>query len=287
VIDEHQYLFILCSHSSGSTALWRLLQTSPHVSALPVEGQFVEAVGPLMRKTPWNPQEPMPWPAIKAEWEKVWDMSRPILLEKSPPHLIRAQAIEQAFPNAHFIVMVRNPYAYCEGTKRRGRTGLGYPRNATYAQIAGGWVREGQHQMDNLRLLQRTLCLTYEELAENPAAAAAKVLSFMPGLERLDVQAAHLIHSLEGWLERPITNLNSVQIARLSAEDIHEINAVLYNHSKIMAFFGYDYLADAYDSLNRVRLAFATLFTRHIRRNIQRVLRRTRRAGQNPPLEPK
>jgi hypothetical protein len=226
----------------------------------------------------------MPWPAIKAEWEKVWDMSRPILLEKSPPHLIRAQAIEEAFPNAHFIVMARNPYAYCEGTKRRGRTGLGYPRNASYAQIATGWARECQHQMDNLQRLQRTLCLTYEELADNPAAAAEKVLAFMPGLERLDVQAAHLIHSLEGWLERPITNLNPVQIARLSAEDIHEINAVLHDYSKIMAFFGYDFLADAYSSMDRTRLAIKTFFTRHVRRNVQRVMRRTRRAG-GPPLE--
>ena len=283
-MDEHQYLFILCSHSSGSTALWRLLQTSPHVSALPVEGQFVEAVVPLMRKTPWNAQEPLPWPAIKAEWEKVWDLRRPILLEKSPPHLVRAKAIEESFPNAHFIVMVRNPYAYCEGTKRRGRTGLGYRRDATYAQIARGWAREGQYQMGNLRGLQRTVCLTYEDLADDPAAAAAKVLAFMPGLERLDVQAAHLIHSLEGWLERPITNLNPVQIARLSAEDIHEINAVLYDHPKIMAFFGYDYLVDAYAPLDRARMALKTFYTRHIRRNMQRVMRRTRRAG-SPPLE--
>jgi hypothetical protein len=284
-MDEHQYLFILCSHSSGSTALWRLLQTSPHVSALPVEGQFVEAVGPLMRKTPWNPQEAMPWPAIKAEWEKVWDMNRPILLEKSPPHLLRAQAIEAAFPNAHFIIMVRNPYAYCEGTKRRGRTGLGYQRSATYAQIATGWAREGQYQMENVQQLQRAIYLTYEELADDPARAAARVLAFMPALERLDVEAAHLIHSLEGWLERPITNLNLVQIARLSADDIHEINGVLYNYSKIMAFFGYDFLADAYGSADRARLAFRTLFTRHIRRNLQRLLRRTRRAGQAAPVE--
>jgi hypothetical protein len=286
-MDEHQYLFILCSHSSGSTALWRLLQTSAQVSALPVEGQFIESVGPLMRKTPWNPQEPLPWPAIKAEWEKVWDMSRPILLEKSPPHLIRAQAIEQAFPNAHFIVMVRNPYAYCEGTKRRGRTGLGYKRDASYAQIAAGWIRENQFQMENLQHLQRAVCLTYEELADQPAAAAEKVLAFMPALERLDIEAAHLIHSLEGWLERPITNLNPVQIARLSAADIAEINTVLRSHPAIMDYFGYTYLAGAYHSLNRARFALATLYSRHIRRNLQRVIRRTRRTGQNPPLETK
>lgn len=286
-MDEHQYLFILCSHSSGSMALWRLLQTSPNASALPVEGQFIEGVEPLLRKAPWDPKEPMPWPAIKAEWEQAWDMNRPILLEKSPPLLIRAQAIEQAFPNAHFIIMVRNPYAYCEGTKRRGRNGLGYSRTATYAKIAKGWVREGEFQLENLRLLQRALCLTYEELVDNPAAAAEKVLAFMPGLERLDVAAAHLIHSPKAWRERPITNLNAVQIARLSAEDIHEINAVLQNHPKMMAFFGYDYLADAYDPKDRARLAFRAFFSRHIRRNIHRLARRTRRTGPIPPLEVK
>lgn len=275
--NEHHYLFVLCSHSSGSTALWRLLQTSPNVSALPVEGQFVEPVGPLMRKTPWNEQAVLPWPAIKAEWEKLWDLGRPILLEKSPPHLVRAHSIEQAFSNAHFIVMVRNPYAYCEGSKRRGRTGLGYGRDASYAQIARGWVREGEHQMGNLRLLQRVMCITYEELADKPAATVAKLLAFMPGLERLDSQAAHLIHSLEGWLERPLTNLNAVQIARLSAGDVAEINGVLRQHPEVMTFFGYDYLAGAYHPLARVRLASAALFTRYVTRNVQRLARRAHR----------
>jgi hypothetical protein len=254
--------------------LWRLLQTSRHVSALPVEGQFIETVEPHIRKAPWNPQHDLPWPIIKTEWEAVWDMDRRILLEKSPPHLLRAPAIEQAFDPAHFIVMVRNPYAFCEGTKRRGRVGLGYRRDASYGEIARGWIRETQLQVQNLQQLQRTLCLTYEELTDRPEETAEKLLAFMPGLERLDIQASHFIHSVAGWLDRPLTNLNPAQIARLSAGDIAEINRVLSEEPELLAHFGYHLQTGAYPGLSRIRLSANTLFTRHVTRTFQRLGRR-------------
>lgn len=278
---KHRHLFILCSHSSGSTALWRLLQTSPHVSALPEEGQFIGEVAPLMRKAPWNDKTELPWATIKAEWDKVWDLDKSILLEKSPPHLLRAQAIEQVFENACFIVMVRNPYAYCEGTKRRGRTGLGYGREATYAQIAEGWVRETQHQIRNLQLLQRVIGLTYEELTNRPAKTKAKVLAFMPELETLDHQATFMIHSLAGWLEQPLTNLNSQQIARLSAADVAEINSVLQYHPAVMAHFGYDFMVKAYSPRVRAQITLSTLFTKYVTRTMQRLTRRTTNRAPN------
>jgi hypothetical protein len=280
---EHQHLFILCSHSSGSTALWRLLQTSPHVSALPQEGQFTGEVAALMRKAPWNEKTELPWATIKAEWDKVWDLGKPILLEKSPPHLLRAQAIEQAFVNASFIVMVRNPYAYCEGTRRRHRTGLGYGRDASYAQIAEGWVRETQRQINNLQDLQRVMGFTYEELTNRPAKTAAKVLAFMPELETLDHQATFMIHSLSGWLERPLTNLNTRQIARLSAADVAEINSVLQYHPAVMAHFGYDFMVKAFSPTVRAQITLSTFFSKYVTRTMQRLTRRATNRGPNLP----
>jgi hypothetical protein len=262
-----------------------LLQTSPQVSALPEEGQFISAVEPLMRKAPWNEQTELPWPIIKNEWNKHWDLNKPILLEKSPPHLLRAQAIEQNFENSYFIIMVRNPFAYCEGTKRRGRTGLGYSRDASYSQIAEGWVNEGRHQVHNLRVLQRVLCVTYEELTDNPAETTARLLAFMPALQSLNIQAAFLIHSLSGWVERPLTNLNAKQIARLSAEDIAEINAVLQKHPAILAQFGYEVMPGAYSLTARTHLAISTLYTKYVSRTIQRLTRRTRRTNRGQHIQ--
>lgn len=265
------YLFILCSHSSGSTALWRLLQTSPHAAGLPVEGQHIEAVQAVMRQAPWNEGYQPPWPAVKAEWHKFWDGHKAILLEKSPPNLVRALAIEEAFEPACFVVMVRDPYAFCEGTKRRGRAGMGYRPGATYRQIAEGWARESRLQMKNIAELKRVSWLTYERLSDDPAGASQQLLHFLPQLERLDVASSFHIHSAQGWLSRPITNLNRQQIAHLSSADIAEINAGLKDHADVMAFFGYSHLEQAYPWPVRWRLGWSELFTKYVTRNWQRL----------------
>lgn len=265
------HLFILCSHSSGSTALWKLLQTSPHVSALPVEGQHIEAVQPLIRQAPWNEQHPLPWPEIRAEWQKFWDPAKPILLEKSPPHLVRALAIEENFENAHFVVMVRDPYAFCEGTKRRGRAGIGYRPGAPYADIANGWARESRLQMKNIHQLARVTWLTYEKLSDDPAGAAHQLLQFIPQLESLDVTSSFHIHSAQGWLNRPLTNLNHQQIAHLTTADIQAINTTLKTQTEVMAFFGYPYLEKAYPVLSRWQFHLAESFTKYVTRNWQRL----------------
>ena len=88
------YLFVLSPPRSGSTVLWKLLATSPNVSALPKEGQFLDSVRPLMRGQHWNPEQQFPWQTIKTEWEKIWDFHKPIKLDKSPPNLLRAKEIE-------------------------------------------------------------------------------------------------------------------------------------------------------------------------------------------------
>ena len=67
------------------------------MSSLPVEGQFLPELAGLARDKPWDVTRPLPWPEIKAVWESVWDMSKPVLLEKSPPNLIRTQDIEANF----------------------------------------------------------------------------------------------------------------------------------------------------------------------------------------------
>lgn len=243
--EKHQHIFILCTHSSGTTALWRLLGTSPNVASLAKEGQFLPSVRDIMRAHPWDENHPLPWPQIKQAWYEEWDLSKPILLDKTPPSVIAAFEIEQVFEDAYFVVMVRDPYAYCEGTKRRGYGGLGYGRDATYAEIAQGWVREGQYQLKNIDKLERTMWLTYEQLTENSAVVVNRLLDFMPQLQALDTSASFSIRSVEGRQQRPLVNLNGKQIARLSAEAIDEINGVLSQHKDLLSFFGYELLSSA------------------------------------------
>jgi hypothetical protein len=62
---------------------------------------------------------------------KYWDQTAKVLIEKSPPHLVRAKAIQQNFHPAKFLISWRNPYAAGEGLIARGML----PSNAAAAVL--------------------------------------------------------------------------------------------------------------------------------------------------------
>lgn len=102
----NSYVFILCPPYCGSTLLWKLVLTSTVVSALPSEGQFLPEVKEIMRQDPWNVNVKLPWVKIKEVWDGYWDHNKLLLLEKSPPNLIRAKEIEQHFNPVYFLLKV-------------------------------------------------------------------------------------------------------------------------------------------------------------------------------------
>lgn len=225
------FLFVLCPPYSGSTLLWQLLCTSPRVSALPGEGQFLPELQELMRAGPWRRDQQLPWPQIRAVWESYWDMGKPLLLEKSPPNIIRAAELARHFQPARFIIMVREPLAHAEGLMRRN--GWSAERAARFSAMCLGV------QLENARQLQHTLVLTYEALVADPAAACRRLLDFLPELDRLDHGASFAVHSLDGTVARPITDLNARKRAALSTADRATIDAVLAGHGETLAAWGY------------------------------------------------
>jgi hypothetical protein len=229
------YLFVLCPPYSGSTLLWKLLSTSQNVSSLPDEGQFLPELEGIMRDKPWDGSRPLPWPEIKAVWESYWDMSKPVLLEKSPPNLIRTRDIEANFQPVKFVVMVRNPYAQSEGLMRRNNWNVNYA--ASFAMMC---LRT---QLQNARNLDNALVLTYESFVQDPARACQQLVAFMPELGDMDHAASFEVHSVDGTLNRPITDLNAKKIASLTTETIAAMNTLFMPHQETMAAWGYDLLA--------------------------------------------
>ncbi|MFW6065218.1 MAG: CmcI family methyltransferase [Planctomycetota bacterium] len=231
ISQENTYLFVLSPPFSGSTLLWKLLATSPHASALPREGQFLPEVRQWMAPNRWDPDKPLPWEQIKERWRRGWDTSKSILLEKSPAHIVRAEQIEQHFQPAFFIAMVRNPYALCQGLRRRqGRSG------ETAARM---WVTWARYQMHNIRRLKRVISFTYEQLTEDPAETRSRILAFLPQLEDIDIDRPFEAESYLGRSARPIRNLNQAKIDMLPPDYIRRVNEVLRLNEDVMRFFGY------------------------------------------------
>ena len=173
---------------------------------------------PLMREKPWDRDHVLPWPQIKAVWETYWDTKKPVLLEKSPPNIIRTREILANFKPVKFIVMVRNPYAHSEGLMRRN--------NMSAKRAANFSIMCLRTQLNNARELDNALVLTYESLVLGPAKVTQKITNFMPQLNDMDCEADFTLDSVEGTLMRPITNLNAQKIDALSAASIASMNDV-------------------------------------------------------------
>ncbi len=226
------YIFILCPPYSGSTILWRLLQTSNNVSALPCEGQVIPELRHIMRDDPWNPIKIFPWEHIKTVWNSYWNANKLFFLEKSPPHLIKTQQIIEHFKPIHFLIMVRNPYAHCEGLMRRN--------NWSPIKSADFAMRCLEQQTLNSENLANSLSFTYEDLTADPKSISQKIVAFLPELESLQYDAKFESNSIDGILTRRIVDLNEKKISRLSNNAISEINSVFKKHQNILAKWGYE-----------------------------------------------
>ena len=127
--------------------------------------------------------------------------------------------------------MVRDPYAHAEGLMRRN--GWGARRAAGFSLMCLRTQRANADTLDD------ALVLTYESLVADPAAAAGRLATFLPELADMDHGASFSVHSLDGTVARPITDLNARKIAALAPAVLAELNAVFAAEPGTLAAWGY------------------------------------------------
>ncbi len=246
-------------NNSGSTLLQKFLAESENVLQLPeqngvatsAEGHNV-AMGYMPHPRDygvlgiWTEKESIfadtnlyKWNNIKESWTLGWEqagsLDGKVLLEKSPPNPIRAELLSQNFPNSYFISMQRDPYAVCEGIRRR----QGY----SLERCAEHWGRVARHQVRNLNNMERIIHISYEDLCEKQEEVCNKLNLFLPKLKLKKFNGNFIgHHSIMGRKGMQITNLNSLQIKKLSSSDVAKINSVLSKFHIEMKFFNYKFI---------------------------------------------
>ena len=241
---DNTFLFILCPPFSGSTLLHELLSTSSSVSPNNTlgtrEGQQLPKVRKLMweKEDHYNLKEKYDWDLIKNEWLKYWDVTKPILLEKSPPHIARIQEIKKYFKPSYFICMVRDPYAQCESIIRRNGADYDVEEAARFV------IRCLYFQKDNIEKLDNILFFSYEELTTNPASISQKLKLFLPLLSDINISGIFKAHNCRQE-NLPITNLNAEKIKQLDTVQLEAINSVFEKHMEILYYFNYKLIEPA------------------------------------------
>jgi hypothetical protein len=243
--SEPKFLFIFTHPYSGSTALAKLLNTSPRSMVLhpKAEGQWL--IQEMSGKNRWNSQTEMPWPRIKAVWmEKYRSVNDlvggiSVVIDKSPPNMLRTDQVIQHFPGCSYFAFYRNPYANCSSILYRNYPVETYTedeRHASLRKIALAWVRRGRHLRDAIEAFDM-LHFSYEYFCANVEAAAQKVLSICPELGAIDPDAEVVV---KDYPPQKIMDMNEAQISRLSPSDLQAITSELREHSDLLKLFGYD-----------------------------------------------
>jgi len=181
------------------------------------------------------------WDRTKIAWyfhAKAVGADASVFFTKSPPFLLIARQLADAFSNAKFLIMVRNPYAALEGILRRhGRRTSGLPRSRVVKTAAMHLVQCLGFQARNRSLLSgRCASFSYEEMCANPTDVACQIESLVPELDDLDL-AQRL--PVKGIYDETLRNMNEDAFARLAPETVRVANEIFVKHRPLLDKFGY------------------------------------------------
>ncbi|MCH9697112.1 MAG: sulfotransferase [Gammaproteobacteria bacterium] len=253
MINTH--LFIICPNNSGSSFVKNALATSKHTWNLNKEGQHCYGfTGPNTRacgaRLIWASEQS--WIEKFADTKAYdWSQTRKawyfqalscakqatIFVTSSPPFLLNVAQLKQQFKNAHFIFMVRNPYAVVEGIYRRASQQPVRP-GANILEIAATHIINCFiYQQNNLAMYQDCgVFFSYETLCRAPENVATSIQSMVPELDDLRLNQ---IVPVKAMYNQMLQNMNKQQISRLSQDDLQHINRIFEKHQKVLDYFNY------------------------------------------------
>ena len=222
---NHKFLFILSPPYCGSTLLNELISSSSSVSVNNPfdtrEGQKLPSVRKLMFeigfKKRWDTELDFNWEDIKKEWMKYWNLNCPVLLEKSPPNIIRSKSIAKIFNPSYFIIFYRNPYSHCESLIRR--------HNSKPSSAAEFAIKSLEYQIQNISELDNAIHFSYELLTEQTELAIDLMKKMLNELFDIQYKQKFSAHNYMSK-KMEITNLNKDKISKLTNAQLNEINTV-------------------------------------------------------------
>ena len=232
---QNKYLFILSPPFCGSTLLSQVISTSGNVSVNNSrgtrEGQTLPPVREIMFEHRWVEDLDFDWAFIKKKWLLYWDTTLPVLLEKSPPNLMRARSIERVFSPSYFIIFFRNPYAHIDSLVKRSPLSL--KDSAEFAIFCL------KHQLKNIQTLNNKLVLSYEDFSNNPHGSAKQIIDFLPEISEMNLDRKFSSHNFLGEKKMRITNLNEKKLSSFTESDLKLINSVFCKEKELLNAFGY------------------------------------------------
>ena len=178
-LASHRFGFVVGAHVSGTSIMHSILAAHEQVSAFhdtgvsENEGQHLQDVyssdKPIGKPFAWalSPEANMDEHHTLATaatrlrlyrcWRPYWDLTKPVLLEKSPRHTTMTRFLQSLFHETHtfFIVITRHPLGASEGHYRNRECGRQFLRH---------WVAMHNKLIVDLPFLKNAVVVQYEHL---------------------------------------------------------------------------------------------------------------------------
>jgi hypothetical protein len=186
-------VFVGGLHRSGTTPLARWLSSHPAISGLEGtgvyedEGQHLQSVYPIAGayggpgrfaldpRARLTEESPLVVPGaaqrLIAAWSPYWDLSKPVLMEKSPTNLVRLRFLRALFPRASFIIVTRHPAAVAMATRKWTRS--------SSDSLVRNWLAGHRHLVADAEAVGDTAVVRYEDLIDDPAQELDRLFAFL------------------------------------------------------------------------------------------------------------
>ncbi len=190
---NHKFVFLVGLHKSGTSMLANILKEHPKISGFQNtkfpedEGQFLQSIFPIAKvyggpgvfgfnkEMHLTETSPLLTKENKSklfnEWASYWDLSKPYLLEKSPPNLLKTRFLQEVFPDSFFIVIHRHPIAVSYATQKWSKTSID--------SLLKHWYVSYNIFQDDQNKLKKVLQIRYEDLLNNPDKTLKTISKFL------------------------------------------------------------------------------------------------------------
>jgi hypothetical protein len=243
--QQPHFLFIVTPPFSGSTAIAELLHSSPHIGFLQerAEGQWL--VPGLCSDDRWDVDKLVDYASVQAVWLSRWQQLQAaapalqVVVEKSPPNMVRLEAMVAQFRDVSLLANNRDPYANCASILYRMHDGAQLPavqRQQALRRLAAHWLLRSARIRELVARYDIPL-LTYEQFCDMPAAILPKLNLPRGVAQSIDVQARVRV---KDYPMQGIANQNQRQIALLREEEIAAVSEVLGRQQELLDYFSYE-----------------------------------------------
>jgi hypothetical protein len=216
--ENNAFLFLGGLHRSGTSVLHRILRDHPLTSGFSDtgvpqdEGQHLQTVFPAAKvfggpgRFAFNPHSHLSETSelvsansrqtLLKEWGAYYDPNKKVLLEKSPPNIIRSRFLQALFPDSKFVFIIRHPVAVSLATQKWSNTSV--------VELMLHWYVAHKVLLNDLNHLSNYLIMRYEDFVCNPQVYINKICclvsieNFRPTEKVID----HNKKYLSSWLSR-------------------------------------------------------------------------------------